>query len=147
MVNGKECEHLEPRSRFVRIHIWAVPVSLSVTFLVSYHVSFTNNFPRFNEGLRHDERRLQFNVDALAKAVCHSASRPVNSLASISKLAEGDFNCVLQATFDDGYAVIARLPYTTTVPKSYAVASEVATLDLLRSRGIPVPKVLAYSSQ
>lgn len=61
------------------------------------------------------------------------------------KLAEGGFNRVLQATFDDGYAVIARLPYSSTVPRCHAVASEVATLDLLRSHSIPVPKVLAYS--
>jgi hypothetical protein len=76
--------------------------------------------------------------------VCRSVSRPVGSLASITKLAEGGFNRVLQATFDEGYTVIARLPYNTTVPKSYAVASEAATLDCLHSHGVPVPKVLAY---
>lgn len=38
---------------------------------------------------------------------------------------------MLQANFDDGYAVIARLPYNTTVPKHYAVASEAATLGFL----------------
>lgn len=101
--------------------------------------------PRFNEKLRRAERRLEFNVDALEKVVCQAVDRPAGSLASIEKLAEGGFNRVLQATFDDGYAVIARLPYSTTVPKHYAVASEAATLDLLRSHGIPVPKVLAYS--
>jgi hypothetical protein len=110
-------------------------------------ISFTNigQFPRFNEELRHAERRLQFDVDALAKVVCRSVNRPVGSLTSITKLPEGGFNRILQANFDDGYAVIARLPYSTTVPKCHAVASEVATLDLLRSCGVPVPKVLAYS--
>lgn len=52
---------------------------------------------------------------------------------------------MLQATFHDGYAVIARLPYSTTAPRRLAVASEAATLDVLHSRGIPVPKVLGYS--
>jgi aminoglycoside phosphotransferase (APT) family kinase protein len=66
-------------------------------------------------------------------------------VASITKLAEGGFNRVLQITFYDGYAVLARLPYKTTVPKHHAVASEAATLALLRAQGVPVPKVLAYS--
>lgn len=100
---------------------------------------------RFNEQLRLSERRLYFDVDALANVVCHSVDRPVSSLSSITKLAEGGFNRILQATFNDGYAVIARLPYNTTVPKHYAVASEAATLGLLYSHGVPVPKVLAYS--
>lgn len=65
-------------------------------------------------------------------------------MASITKLAEGGFNRVLQVTFDDGYAVLARLPYKT-VPKYHTVASEAATLALLHAHGLPVPKVLAYS--
>ncbi|KAJ5139197.1 uncharacterized protein N7515_004045 [Penicillium bovifimosum] len=99
----------------------------------------------FNEELRRAERRIQFDVDALARAACHSAGRHVNDVASITKLAEGGFNRVLQVTFEDGYAVLARLPYKTTVPKYYAVASEAATLALLGAHGVPVPKVLAYS--
>jgi aminoglycoside phosphotransferase (APT) family kinase protein len=51
----------------------------------------------------------------------------------------------LKITFNDGYAVLARLPYKTTVPKYHTVASEAATLVLLRAYGVPVPKVLAYS--
>ncbi|KAL3463697.1 kinase-like protein [Aspergillus heterothallicus] len=57
----------------------------------------------------------------------------------------GGFNRVLQITFNDGYAILASLPYKTTVPKHYAVASEAATLALLLAHGVPVPKVLAYS--
>jgi aminoglycoside phosphotransferase (APT) family kinase protein len=120
---------------------------LLVNLPLMCRISFTDIlwFPRFTEELRRPERRLQFDVDALAQTVCRSVGRPVESLASITKLAEGGFNRVLQATFDDGYEVIARLPYRTTVPECYAVASEAATLDLLRSRGVPVPKVLGYS--
>lgn len=84
-------------------------------------------------------------MDALARAACHSVGRCLNGVASITKLAEGGFNRVLQITFDDGYAVLSRLPYKTTVPKHYAVASEAAALALLRAHGVPVPKVLAYS--
>lgn len=101
---------------------------------------------RFNEGLRRAERRLNYNVDALAATICRSVSRPVTDLASITKFAEGGFNRVLQAIFTDGHTVLARLPFRTTAPAHYAVASEAATLGFLRSHGIPVPKVLGYSS-
>ncbi|PYH82672.1 kinase-like protein [Aspergillus uvarum CBS 121591] len=99
----------------------------------------------FNEEIRRAERRVQFDLHALARAACHSVGRHQKAVASITKLAEGGFNRVLQITFDDGYAVLARLPYKTTFPKHYAVASEAATLALLRAHGVPVPKVLAYS--
>ncbi|RLL95011.1 hypothetical protein CFD26_101573 [Aspergillus turcosus] len=101
---------------------------------------------RFNEEIRQTERRVQFNVNALVRALCSATKRPVSDLACLSKLAEGGFNRVLQATFNDGYEVIVRLPYRLTVPKHLATASEAATLDLLRHNGVPVPKVLAYSA-
>jgi aminoglycoside phosphotransferase (APT) family kinase protein len=41
--------------------------------------------------------------------------------------------------------MIARIPYPMTQPKLYAVASEVATMDLLASAGIPVPEVYGYA--
>lgn len=84
-------------------------------------------------------------MDALARAACYSVGRHLNGVTSITKVAEGGFNRVLQIIFDDGYAVLARLPYKTTVPKHYAVASEPATLAILRAHRVHVPKVLAYS--
>ncbi|PWY95459.1 phosphotransferase family protein [Aspergillus sclerotioniger CBS 115572] len=99
----------------------------------------------FNEELRLAERRIQFDVDALLHAVCRSTNRPVSDLCSVSKLAEGGLNRVLQTTYKDGYTVIARIPYRITVLKRLAVASEVATLDVLRRNGVPVPRVLGYS--
>lgn len=84
-------------------------------------------------------------MDALARTACRSVGRQLSGVVSITKLAEGGFNRVLQITFNDGYAVLARIPYSTTVPKHHAVASEAATLAFLRSHGVPVPKVLAYS--
>lgn len=43
--------------------------------------------------------------------------------------------------------MLARIPFRTLAPSHYAVASEAATLSLLSQHGIPVPKVLGYSSQ
>lgn len=45
----------------------------------------------------------------------------------------------------DGSEVLVRLPYPSTEPHRFSVASEAATLDLVRAAGIPVPKVLYYS--
>ncbi|KZF22528.1 phosphotransferase family protein [Xylona heveae TC161] len=99
----------------------------------------------FNEEFRRAERRIQFDVNALAAVICRATDRHISELASIQKLAEGGFNRVLQATFNDGYEVLARLPYHHTVPKHHVIASEAATLGFLHSCGIPVPKVIGYS--
>ena len=48
---------------------------------------------------------------------------------------------------EDGFEVIVKIPYTSTVPKHYATASEVATLTFLRSKGLPVPQVYGWSSK
>jgi hypothetical protein len=100
---------------------------------------------RFNESRRREERQLSFNIDALTATICSSLRRPVSDLISFTKLAEGGFNRVFEATFQDGYAVLARIPFHIAVPTRYAVASEAATLAFLRSRSIPVPKAVAYS--
>lgn len=77
-------------------------------------------------------------------AVCRSTGSSVSDLSSISKLTENGHNRVIQTTFKDGHNVLVKIPYRITVPEKLAVASEVATLDLLRRTGVPVPKVLAY---
>lgn len=63
------------------------------------------------------------------------------------KLAEGGFNRVFLLTMDDGLEVIVKIPYSIAVPKRLSTESEVATLDFLRSKGIPVPRVHAWSSE
>ncbi len=100
----------------------------------------------FNEKLRRTERRLEFNVAALKEAIAEAAHQPSANVVSITKLAEGGFNRILQATMTNDSIILARLPYPNTVPKTYAVASEVATLDFLRLHDIPVPKVLGYAA-
>lgn len=46
---------------------------------------------------------------------------------------------------NNGTEILARLPYLSTEPRRLTVASEVATLDLVRAAGIPVPRILQYS--
>lgn len=64
----------------------------------------------------------------------------------ISKLAEGGFNRVFLLTMENSYEAIAKIPYHIAVPKYYATASEAATLEFLRLKGVPVPKVYGYSA-
>ncbi|KIW79496.1 hypothetical protein Z517_06108 [Fonsecaea pedrosoi CBS 271.37] len=46
----------------------------------------------------------------------------------------------------DGSEVLAPLPYLSTKPCRFAIASEVATLDLVRAAGVTAPKILYYST-
>ena len=66
-------------------------------------------------------------------------------MVSLSKLAEGGFNRTFIITLRDGQQMIARIPYPMTVPKYYAIASEVATIEYLRSSGLPAPEIYGYS--
>ncbi|KAF2760915.1 hypothetical protein EJ05DRAFT_434941 [Pseudovirgaria hyperparasitica] len=98
----------------------------------------------FNEHLRLAERQLSFNVKELQKAAAESVNQPFSEVRSFRKFAEGGFNRVFEICMRDGTSVLARLPYPLTLPRRLAVASEVATLDFIRSYGIPTPRVLDY---
>lgn len=107
---------------------------------------FTYSSGRFlyNEAARLRERHVPSNVSALEDAIMkHVGER---NLQSLVKLSEGGFNRVLLATMDDGFKAVVKIPYLISVPKTYATASEVATLTLLRSKGIPVPEVYGWST-
>ncbi len=79
----------------------------------------------------------------------HVAANAVHreECVKIEKLAEGGFNKVFLLTMNDGYKVIARIPTSIAGPPGFTTASEVATLDLLNSLGIPVPTVFAHCSR
>ena len=63
------------------------------------------------------------------------------------KVAEGVFNRAFFITMRDGFQMVAHETYPVTVPQHYAVASEVATMDLLRSSALSTPKVYGYSPE
>ncbi|KAF8177834.1 protein kinase subdomain-containing protein PKL/CAK/Fmp29 [Pholiota molesta] len=98
-----------------------------------------------NDALRHAERRLVFNVDGLRRLAAQSVGRSPSDIVDFAKLAEGGYNRTFLITMRDGFQMVARIPYPATVPKYYAVASEVATMDFLCSSGLPVPEVYGYS--
>lgn len=104
------------------------------------------NCSSYNDALRLSERRLHFNVDELKRVAAEAVGQSFHDIKNIRKLAEGGLNRVFRISLCDGSRVIARIPYPIIQPESAAVGSEVATLDFLRSHGIPVPRVYAYSA-
>ena len=99
----------------------------------------------FNNELRHAERRRIFNVGELSRLAAESVNRSIDDIVGLEKLAEGGFNRTFLITMRCGFRMVARIPYPATVPKYFAVASEVATMALLRSFGLPIPDVYGYS--
>ncbi|KAF8161339.1 protein kinase subdomain-containing protein PKL/CAK/Fmp29 [Crassisporium funariophilum] len=106
---------------------------------------FTSGRWIVNDELRHAERRLVFNVDGLRRLAADSVKRSPDDIDRLEKLAEGGYNRTFLITWRDGFRMVARVPYPKTVPKHFAVASEVATLAFLRSVGLPTPEVYGYS--
>lgn len=101
---------------------------------------------RYNEPKRLAERYLWFDPNELCRVKGESIGQSADNIKMFTKLAKGGFYRVFQATFRDGQQVIARLPYPCTIPRTYGVASEEATVEYLRLRGIPIPKILDWSS-
>ncbi|KAI6042363.1 protein kinase subdomain-containing protein PKL CAK Fmp29 [Pisolithus marmoratus] len=98
-----------------------------------------------NDALRHTEHRRVFNVAGLRRLAAESVNRSPDDIIDLKKLAEGGFNRTFLITMCGGFQMVARIPYPATVPKYLAVASEVATMALLRSSGLPIPDVYGYS--
>ena len=105
-----------------------------------------SNMFSINDVLRQAERRRVFNVDGLSRLAAESVGRSPDDIVDLKKLAEGGFNCTFFITMRGGFQMVARIPYTITTPKYFALASEVATMTLLRSSGLPIPEVYGYSS-
>lgn len=100
---------------------------------------------RYNEQLRLSERRCYFNIHELCQVVAESVGQSADNITIFTKVAEGGSYRIFEATFQDGMKVIVRLPYPSTLPQKYGIASEVATMEYLRLHGIPIPKVLDWS--
>ena len=98
-----------------------------------------------NEALRRAERKVVFNVDALCRLAAASIGRDQNGVIEVSKLSEGGSSRSFLITMDDQFQMVARVPYPIMEPKYCAIASEVATMDFLRSAGLPIPEIYGYS--
>ncbi|KAL5394805.1 hypothetical protein PMIN06_008576 [Paraphaeosphaeria minitans] len=100
----------------------------------------------WNDAFKHSERRRIFNVSELKRFAAAAVNQNVEDIASFRKLAEGGFNRTFLITMRDGFQFVGRIPYPITEPKHLVVASEVATMDFLRSHNVPVPHIYSYST-
>ena len=96
--------------------------------------------------MRLSERRHRFNIRELCQVVSKALNRNVDDITTSDKIAEGGSYRVFEVTFHDETKVIVRLPYRSTIPRNYGIASEVATMEFLRLHGVPIPKVFDWSS-
>ncbi|KAJ4471471.1 hypothetical protein J3R30DRAFT_3672693 [Lentinula aciculospora] len=94
-----------------------------------------------NNDLRLAERQREFDVDELCRLAAQSVGRSLRDIDTFVKLAEGGFNRTFLISSRWWFAS----PTPVTVPKFYAIASEVATMRFLRSSGLPIPEVYDYS--
>lgn len=100
----------------------------------------------WNDASKHAERERQINVNEFKRLAAAAVNQKVADVARFEKLAEGEFNRSFLITMRNGFQFVGRIPYTVTEPKRLVVASEVATIDFLRSHGITVPKMYSYSA-
>lgn len=92
-----------------------------------------------------NERYVKFRLAELRRVAGEAVQQ--DYCYDIIKIAEGGFNKVFLLRAKDGREVIARIPTPIAGPSYYTTASEVATMDFLRTvLKIPVPEVLVYST-
>jgi len=109
------------------------------------------------------QRHIQFNVNELARLAAEAVG--ANICVSIEKYPDGMYNKAMLLTMDNGTQVVAKVPNPNAGKPHFTTASEVATMDFVRSllqvllststnhlqaRNIlktPVPRVFAWSSK
>ncbi|KAJ0413319.1 kinase-like domain-containing protein [Aspergillus carlsbadensis] len=101
-----------------------------------------------NERQELAQRHAPFNVDELAKLAAEATTgNGRRTCVGIEKLADGMHNKAIRFTMDDGFQVIGKVPNPNAGLPHYTTASEVATMDFMRSVfDTPVPKVFSWSS-
>ncbi|RAH48297.1 phosphotransferase family protein [Aspergillus brunneoviolaceus CBS 621.78] len=91
------------------------------------------------------ERYREFDILEMQKVAMDSSSS--GSCVRMAKIGEGSYNKSFKLTMGNGKTVVARVPNPNAGPAFLTTASEVATMDFLRTiLGLPVPKVLAWNS-
>ena len=98
-----------------------------------------------NENQQLSARLVEFSVSALKAVAANSVG--AGECIHMIKLPEGLFNRVFLLSLNNGEDVIARIPTSVAGPAHWNTASEVATMKLMDASGIPVPKVLTWSSR
>ncbi|KAK6810576.1 hypothetical protein RU639_013675 [Aspergillus parasiticus] len=125
----------------------AMSVSRLSTTPQALNEEFFRNTSRrwiFDETDRLNERYVKFRPRELQRIAGEVMQQ--DDCPDIAKLAEGGFNKVFTLRATNGHEVIARIPTPIAGPARYTTASEVATMDFLRTvLKLPVPEVFTYS--
>ncbi|KAL5332899.1 kinase-like domain-containing protein [Aspergillus crustosus] len=92
-------------------------------------------------------RHARFDMHELAKRAAESVGSTYSQCARIDKYPDGMFNKAFLFTMQDGKQVVGKVPNPNAGRPHYTTASEVATMDFVRTRlGTPVPKMHAWNS-
>ena len=140
---GPQVSHGASGERTLPLHRRPFPVGL--LHLIS---SLSNSYCDIlsaNEARRLRERSRIFDIPGLFAIVARTLKCELGEIVDLRKLGEGGLNRTFLVTLQDDFKLVARIPYPILTPKAYAYASEVATMDFLRSKGLPIPKVYGYS--
>ncbi|KAF9510645.1 hypothetical protein BS47DRAFT_1300007 [Hydnum rufescens UP504] len=100
----------------------------------------------FNEKEQLATRYVRFNVEAMKTIACKAVG--AQSCTSFTKLGEGTYNKAFLLTFDNDSEAVVRIPFRIIDPIHLVTASEVATMDFIRTvLKIPAPRVLSWASK
>jgi hypothetical protein len=100
----------------------------------------------FIEAYELSRRHVEFDVAGLFEAAVKAADGAASKCIRAIKLPRGNYNKEFRLELDNREHVIAKIPNPNAGPQFYTLASEVATLDYVRTNLIlPVPRVLDWS--
>ena len=99
---------------------------------------------RTNEDRRLRERSRIFNTPGLFEITTKAQNCKTNEMVGFTELGESGLHRSFLVTLRDGFKLVARIPYPILIPKAYACASQGATVDFLRSKGLPILEVYVY---
>ncbi|KAL4886604.1 kinase-like domain-containing protein [Aspergillus karnatakaensis] len=87
-------------------------------------------------------------MNELVKCAAEAIGYKGEQCWNVEKYPDGQYSKAFLFTMDDGAQVVGKVPNPNAGPAHYVTASEVATIDFMRTRlQTPVPKVLAWSSR
>lgn len=87
-----------------------------------------------------------FDVSKLVRVIAEAVNQHPDDISSFQKIAEGGSYRIFEAVFKDRLSIVARLPYPCSIPRYFGLSSEVATMDFLRERGLPIPIVYKWDA-
>ncbi|KAG7287097.1 hypothetical protein NEMBOFW57_006602 [Staphylotrichum longicolle] len=92
------------------------------------------------------QRTVRFKMDELARVA--AATVGAFRCVHVEKCPDGLYNKAYIFRMDDGREVIGKVPNPNAGPPHYTTASEVATIEFMRTvLSTPTPKVLAWDSR